>query len=214
MTRTSLKWPRLKAVIVDPRKNEDMRIELINPRKSIFSSLAENRLVIRVFRVWGGFVGDVESLFDEALIYRVLEATHKRGFFNVFPGRSLRLMPSLCEVQPRSYGDAWFGQFELTRAAVADFNRKMRAVGSYEEWIIGSCAESLVPRDARLLAQRSASPELHYFLSHINDVGCLWCFNLDIGELMLVFEPFRECDVVVEEITEVVRQSGGRVKPG
>lgn len=194
---------KTNSTIWDPRNGDDYVARLEQGNRPVFSSVECNCVVI----VLDGKSAINEVSFYPDLIFDILVATGTQGIFNVYPKRSLRHFEGINGIRLDAYGDAWFARFlpsvENTRAILT----AMRLNASYEEWLLGSSDTVIDPIDAFLRIENSPSPQLDYFLSRVEKIGSLFCFNYDSDYVTIVFKATPNCDTIIEKIRSTIRSA-------
>jgi len=214
----SLQKKRSPAIeIFDPLLGQDYRLPSDEDEHVWFSSLEHGCAVLRMswMKNWsfmfleGKYVRRIPlNLLDSKLIYQTLVKTGAVGFLAVCPGQSLESIgcPNGFDIQ--HYGDSLFTHFCLNEQTVASFIREADSKGTYEEWIIGSATGDFNPVEPPDFDPERQSLCSFHFMSHFSDIGSIWTFDFESGEILGVFRVFDGYVDVVRNITEAFRPPG------
>ena len=192
----------------DPRTGEDFRLELEG--KQIFSTKEHGWFAIDMFpkrRFWSK-THRLDGLVDlKSLLTAAIKQTGRLGFFSCDPltRRARQVLTSKFDALNELCGSV-VGYFAIETARIEEIVEQYVQLHSYEEWIIGSCkAQFQVPKEPPKWFGRTLLWNYDYLLLQADKIGCLFYFNGETGEVIILTRLFDGMDELVHSCLAGIR---------
>jgi hypothetical protein len=187
--------------IYDPRKGEDLRIDLGGGKT--FSTLRNGFLGIDIPKLHNlaalGHSDDVDVFIRAALLKQA-----GMGFFSFTPLTKKVKNSGVIDLNNvDNLSDSILGYFGIDVSSIEQAIETHRKVISYEEWVIGSCREMFEKPIKRTRWYKKVIVwDINYILLQAEKINCLYYYNGEMDMCTILTQMFEGLDDLLLKLVE------------